>query len=164
MNENTAKWDKCGILKGVPDDFKDDMASALENQRFINESLCGTSEVAQWKRCSIPVVRRLMTELKACGVDIRSDYTRMTAKVLKTDIKPYYMTLEQRFKHWNTLDWECDQTADLTKNIVACIKRNMDLTVGDGQPFYLLGLIKDDDGLLAIYYGHAPVELPKGTF
>ena len=64
--EVEANWSKTGILKGIEDPFvRSATAVLLENQRLINETSTDTSDVAQFKRISIPLVRRIYPQLIA---------------------------------------------------------------------------------------------------
>lgn len=60
------RWAKTGLLKGI-DDSHSRAATAvlLENQRLINEVSTDTADVAQFKRISIPLVRRIYPQLIA---------------------------------------------------------------------------------------------------
>jgi len=64
--EVEANWSKTGILKGIEDPYvRSATAVLLENQRLINETSTDTSDVAQFKRISIPLVRRIYPQLIA---------------------------------------------------------------------------------------------------
>jgi hypothetical protein len=55
-----AKWDKTRLLVQIEDDYaRGVMAVCLENQRLINESMVDSGDIAQFKRVSIPLVRRV---------------------------------------------------------------------------------------------------------
>lgn len=77
--DNTSKWAGTGLLGGISDSYIGrNVAALLENQRIFNESwpnkgvslipegaeidVALDSWVAQWKRCSIPVIRRALAE------------------------------------------------------------------------------------------------------
>jgi hypothetical protein len=58
--ENCKKWGGTGLLRGITDPFIARQASELlENQRLWNEQ---HDQDAQWKRCSIPVIRRVFNQ------------------------------------------------------------------------------------------------------
>ena len=64
--ELETRWSKTGILKGIEDPYvRSSTAVLLENQRLINEVSTDTSDVAQFKRISIPLVRRIYPQLIA---------------------------------------------------------------------------------------------------
>jgi hypothetical protein len=64
--ELETRWSKTGILKGIEDPYvRSATAVLLENQRLINEVATDTSDVAQFKRISIPLVRRIYPQLIA---------------------------------------------------------------------------------------------------
>jgi hypothetical protein len=64
--ELEARWKKTGLLDGIEDrTVRNNTAVLLENQRLINESATDTGDVAQFKRISIPLVRRVYPQLIA---------------------------------------------------------------------------------------------------
>jgi len=54
-----SRWSKTGMLKLLDGAAKNVMAVLLENQRLINESMTDSGDLAQFKRISIPLVRRV---------------------------------------------------------------------------------------------------------
>ena len=64
--ELESRWKKTGLLDGIEDrTVRANTAVLLENQRLINESSTDTGDVAQFKRISIPLVRRVYPQLIA---------------------------------------------------------------------------------------------------
>lgn len=64
--ELESRWKKTGLLDGIEDrTVRNNTAVLLENQRLINESATDTGDVAQFKRISIPLVRRIYPQLIA---------------------------------------------------------------------------------------------------
>jgi len=64
--ELVSRWGTTGILDGITDpNTRSSTAVLLENQRLINEISTDTSDVAQFKRISIPLVRRIYPQLIA---------------------------------------------------------------------------------------------------
>jgi hypothetical protein len=64
--ELEGRWKKTGLLNGIEDrTVRSNTAVLLENQRLINESSTDTGDVAQFKRISIPLVRRIYPQLIA---------------------------------------------------------------------------------------------------
>lgn len=64
--ELESRWASTGILDGIGDRYmRSATAVLLENQRLINEVSTDTSDVAQFKRISIPLVRRIYPQLIA---------------------------------------------------------------------------------------------------
>src|SRR5579859_3266794 len=60
------RWGDWGLLKGLKSKSDRQMASVmLENQRLINEQSTDTGDIAQFKRISIPLVRRIYPQLIA---------------------------------------------------------------------------------------------------
>jgi len=61
-----ARWATTGLLDGIEDSFtRSTTAVLLENQRLINETSTDTGDVSQFKRISIPLVRRIYPQLIA---------------------------------------------------------------------------------------------------
>lgn len=76
MNQNAAylnearelesRWGQTGLLDGISDAATRKVTSVLlENQRLINEMSTDSGDVAQFKRISIPLVRRIYPQLIA---------------------------------------------------------------------------------------------------
>lgn len=64
--ELEARWAQTGLLEGIQDRYvRNATAVLLENQRLMNESSTDTGDVAQFKRISIPLVRRIYPQLIA---------------------------------------------------------------------------------------------------
>ena len=64
--ELESRWSSTGILDGINDRYlRSATAVLLENQRLINEVSTDTSDIAQFKRISIPLVRRIYPQLIA---------------------------------------------------------------------------------------------------
>jgi hypothetical protein len=64
--EMESRWGKTGLLEGIEDRFiRNSTAVLLENQRLVNEVATDSSDVAQFKRISIPLVRRIYPQLIA---------------------------------------------------------------------------------------------------
>ena len=60
------RWGETGLLNGIKDDHTRLCASVmLENQKLVNEVTTDTSDIAQFKRISIPLVRRIYPQLIA---------------------------------------------------------------------------------------------------
>ena len=59
-------WTETGLLEGLDDRYvRSCTAVLLENQRLVNEVSTDTSDIAQFKRISIPLVRRIYPQLIA---------------------------------------------------------------------------------------------------
>src|SRR4051812_47038016 len=59
------RWEKTGILKQLPEERIEETALIMENQRLMNEMSNDAGDLAQFKRISIPLVRRIMGSLAA---------------------------------------------------------------------------------------------------
>ena len=59
-------WSQTGLLEGISDKYiRSATAVILENQRLMNETSTDTSDIAQFQRISIPLVRRIYPQLIA---------------------------------------------------------------------------------------------------
>ena len=69
LNEAVAcesKWKEWGLLRKIPRQWDRRVtATLLENQQLINEMSTDTGDIAQFKRISIPLVRRIYPQLIA---------------------------------------------------------------------------------------------------
>jgi hypothetical protein len=64
--ELEGRWGQTGLLDGIEDkSIRQTTAVLLENQRLVNEISTDTGDVAQFKRISIPLVRRIYPQLIA---------------------------------------------------------------------------------------------------
>lgn len=64
--ELETRWTKTGLLEGIDDRYvRSATAVLLENQRLMNEVSTDTGDIAQFKRISIPLVRRIYPQLIA---------------------------------------------------------------------------------------------------
>jgi hypothetical protein len=64
--ELEGRWGKTGLLEGIEDRYiRSATAVLLENQRLMNEVSTDTGDIAQFKRISIPLVRRIYPQLIA---------------------------------------------------------------------------------------------------
>jgi hypothetical protein len=64
--ELETRWSKTGLLEGIEDRYvRSATAVLLENQRLMNEVSTDTGDIAQFKRISIPLVRRIYPQLIA---------------------------------------------------------------------------------------------------
>lgn len=60
------RWSQTGLLEGIGDKYtRSCTAVLLENQRLMNEVSTDTGDIAQFKRISIPLVRRIYPQLIA---------------------------------------------------------------------------------------------------
>lgn len=64
--EIQSEWSKTGLLEGIDNDYTRSVTSViLENQRLFNELSTDTSDIAVFKRISIPLIRRIYPQLIA---------------------------------------------------------------------------------------------------
>lgn len=58
------RWARTKLLRGIDDRFtRSATAVLLENQRLMNEAMTDTGDISQFKRISIPLVRRIYPQL-----------------------------------------------------------------------------------------------------
>jgi hypothetical protein len=133
------RWSEFGIMKGC--NMPKETAVMLENQRLYNEQSCDTSDVAQFKRISIPLIRRIF------GNSLLGNFVSVQP-MLGPAGKIYYMdngslisddtvTSTRRFKAvWcyegqqnirsqNNLDAEAELTAILSQEIGLELQRSI---------------------------------------
>jgi hypothetical protein len=71
------KWAKTKILEGIKDrNVRSATAVLMENQRLMNEAMTDTGDIAQFKRISIPLVRRIYPQLISNKIVSRSAAAR----------------------------------------------------------------------------------------
>jgi hypothetical protein len=64
--ELEGKWGQTGLLEGIDNRYERSCAAVLlENQRLFNEIATDTGDIAQFKRISIPLIRRIYPQLIA---------------------------------------------------------------------------------------------------
>ena len=64
--ELESRWGRTGLLEGIEDKYASSATAVLlENQRLMNEVSTDTGDIAQFKRISIPLVRRIYPQLIA---------------------------------------------------------------------------------------------------
>ena len=64
--ELEGRWSQTGLLEGIEDRYvRSCTAVLLENQRLMNEVATDTGDISQFKRISIPLVRRIYPQLIA---------------------------------------------------------------------------------------------------
>lgn len=64
--ELETRWGRTGLLEGIEDRYvRSATAVLLENQRLMNEVSTDTGDISQFKRISIPLVRRIYPQLIA---------------------------------------------------------------------------------------------------
>lgn len=64
--ELEGKWGQTGLLEGIDNRYERSCAAVLlENQRLFNEVATDTGDISQFKRISIPLIRRIYPQLIA---------------------------------------------------------------------------------------------------
>lgn len=116
MNEVASKWEKTGLLEGLPEDQKEECSDHLENMAcllirystqsadvgFFNESFAGMA---------IPIVRRLYdSPLRSKMPDIEWLCLDFASYVKKSKLK--------REDHYTGMDYEAELCAEYTENLV----------------------------------------------
>lgn len=54
------RWDKFGLLKGLDEEYKKEVATLLENQRLHNERSVDIGDIAQFKRIITRIGRNMV--------------------------------------------------------------------------------------------------------
>jgi hypothetical protein len=132
------QWDKYGLLRGADDPWtRLDLALLLENQRLWNMQNTDCGDIAQFKRISIPLVRRIWDSLIineiACVQVLREaishfyslDYSGINVQMTKTPIEAKEWKLKAVWSYeaitgmrsYNNLDVEAELTAVLAQEI-----------------------------------------------
>jgi len=95
------QWERTGLLKELPEEQKPTVVLALENQRVWNQgSEYRISNIAQFKRISIPLIRRLVPRLME-QMPTRSSFYAKAPMML------YVPRSKHRFNGvWNKTSWE----------------------------------------------------------
>ena len=112
------KWSKCGLLRGLPEEYITDCAVALEVQRLYNECSLDSAGLAQFKRISIPVIRRVFHGLVANDLDVRCE-GRVYSQWMKVDgyvFNDFRKTIKNIWTMHN-LDEEADTCARICVEI-----------------------------------------------
>lgn len=135
-----------GILKDVPEERKKSVAVAMEHQRLLNETIGDHEGLEQFKRISIPMVRRLMdmTEL--------TSHRRDFANVEKTHIclKP---SMSDKFRN-SVFQYNLNEETAWTDKIVEDVKHEIKQFIkrNDKISMVFLGIALDDQRVLHFYY------------
>lgn len=132
IERNDAEWAvgrwKC-MLKGLPENLHAVTAVALENQRIYNEMLFDGPTTCVFKRCSIPIVRRVIGGIDTDRVVISSRITSKFGnyKIIDSKLKWSIYDEDNRLaweSHKYTLDYECDWVGRFSKRISKIINDN----------------------------------------
>lgn len=141
-------WEKCGLLKNIPEELKFKTATLLENQRLFNETNEDDESQIRFKRISIPIMRRLAPVMGKhisdyINYNLDDSYTYYKTSVL-------YKTCDHR-NHSHLLNLQCDAEA-VARDQESLAKEVKDLIEGDPEiRFYDLRLTSLD-AFGRIYY------------
>jgi len=167
-------WDGTGLLKGLPEHQKPTVVLALENQRLWNEGspyndVAATIHMGQFKRVSIPLIRRIVPKLEY--PNIRSGLHAKTPSLLyvpyekhnfnklwlKSPLAKFVQCQEwgrgihELLTHFHSLSQEGEDCAELVDFLVEDIQGKIDYDIKygrDGLPFYFycFGLVSVEGG------------------
>lgn len=150
-NRILQKWmerhgNRC-ILDGLESDRKKPVAVAMEQQCLLNNML-PNGRYDQFKRISIPIVRRLMEAIP----ELHST-RRYSANTFITSISTKE-SLTERFRRSMMPQLGMDYEADLTFGIVEGLKNEIQKLMKqfDKTSMIFLGLTLDDNDFVCIYY------------
>lgn len=138
------EWAATGLLEGIEDtSVRRNCAVMLENQKLVNEALTGgtdSSDVAQFRRISIPLVRRIYPQLIANKIVSVQPLLGPTGLV-------YYLRFRYGTDKGSTLGYT-----------------NKDLAVGTaGAESITMQQQTDGDANLDIWYSHQRIEGETST-
>ncbi len=137
------KWDKTGMLKNMEGHATNVMAVLLENQRLFNEMSTDSGDSAQFKRISIPLVRRVFDPKCFVGYDMVSiqvllgpagivtanrpdgDYSEEIAAKTRKLRAIYNFDAQQDIRSHNNLHREAEILADIAVNVSEEISREI---------------------------------------
>ncbi len=130
-----------GLLQKLPEYAIEDCAFVFENQRSYNEN--DTTSNASFKRCSIPLCRRIMDSLRV----------NMNVKSRLVEDNKFDQWFDTRLKYQSpvqpagrpSLDAEVQYIAEFARDVVSRINEYMSATGKyENRSFYFLGLgVKD---------------------
>lgn len=163
------RWEKTGLLKGLSGYVAEETALMIENQRLVNEQFNDTGDIAQFKRISIPLVRRIIPNLAAfklasvqgmLGPNSKVSYYKKN-KLEETDLISTIKKLkavwsyeaQQDLRKQHCLDAEAELTAILAQEITLELDRMILTDLRNGA-----ALKKEID------FDHLPGELPNEKF
>lgn len=167
MTENTSKWAAIGLLGGIEDTHVGrTIATLLENQRLFNEK--DDDSGPQWKRISIPLMRRVFAEsfvgYKLISVQaMRSSQENLYLSNFEGRTIPMISEANSRIiARWNppphgdhafSLDAEAEKLAEFANEIQAEFSKEIirDLTLNAGKTAKYE--YKDEDHLFSLIEG-----------
>ncbi len=142
IQEVCEKWEKTGLLNGLVE-RREVMASCLQAQIEFNEE-CGDSIPVEWRRSSIPVVRRVFGE---------------TSMVFKNDFSDEHAgnTSFYMFKQtWNPpMSGDLNEEAEYVASFSAMILKELNENFHDFRRqinFYGISANDNDNGQVVLYY------------
>ena len=153
---NTEKWQQTGLLSGISEKLQDSVALCLESQRLFNEK---TDLPADFKRLSIPVLRRLVAESKAFKNNFFVDFQESSHKpevfIFNTKLKApvfniAWATDEQKAAF---LEQEANYTAEFSKKL----SEEFDQLFKDqtNKKIYFQGFGSNHEGTVYLHYNLA---------
>lgn len=142
------RWLTTGLLEAIPPERQKYVAVALEQQRLINES-CSEYDMhdSQFKRISIPMVRRLMVMPEL----ISKRRSAANANVTSLCMRPHSLAAKySRAMHTHDLGKEAVRTAQMVENLKLEMLEFMKQFNKTSMIF--LGLTLDNNGFLCFFY------------
>jgi len=123
------KWEKTRLLDRVPEEFKQTLANALEQQRLYNEEMWDSPGIAAFKRTSIPIVVRVLEKLNKVGwakIKVTSEVTGKFGRFHEIDSSlKWDMYDEENRPQWENhvskLDYEAEYVADFSNKLAESI-------------------------------------------
>lgn len=124
-DELAQKWEKTGLLKLIPEEYRFDCARCLEGQRIYNEQLHDLENIAQFKRVSIPIMRRLFAGAIEPWRNLKIEGSAMPCEKWHTfeNIEfPKYEDYCSNRNAYHNLDNEAKAVADISAKLTEAIQ------------------------------------------
>jgi len=154
MLDVVEKWERTGLLSGVPSERLADMAYMLENQRIYNPTIVEHSkwQIPQFMRISIPLARRVFPCLESHQRHKVESKLGLESCLYKITGLAGPWTESQYDGHGgHNLDVEAHATSLLADNL----REHVDKFIESQAPFntfYVQALGLDDEGKIILYY------------
>lgn len=140
-------WENTGLLAGLTDNVKENIANCLEAQRLFNEQ---EPVNPQWRRISIPVIRRI------AGAAV---FGRNRFVLESTEAQPeVYMFNAKSGVAINTIDTNGNMSlsaeAEATAVLAEDLAKELDAAFNDqyNKNIYFRGLNRNETGDICMFY------------
>ena len=168
-----ARWEKSGMLQGVDEPAKTQLACLLESQRLHNEVVSDMLPyICQFKRISIPLCRRVFTAVSGAGIEVLSPilHDRKDDPV-EAVVAPWCASAPwcknrlgetfQGYRMQHRLDEEAEAVAKFAVQITDKIVTYCRVARTDTFKFFGFGMVETSQYLLAVDRGSFGVIVPR---